>query len=713
MRRLLSSKLFLLLSSGLVLLALWLLSNPSSSSEASSHPVLDLPLFAVTIDETNPAQPDIPPVDDQCPLGVPCKTQTFAAIGPDQPLIPIASVTPPAFFVASDGDVPNGAPVGLVSFQVVIAVGTAGTVGTVGSCETDGFPVSGQALLRDATTDPTTTTNSAPVLIAVNEWPGQLNDEVEIVKAHIPSAQLWARYVGALQISGDGISAIVPINVLVFRLLDGSHLSVYLIDDPSATVLADDGSLELPLYGVSLCSPFIAQTTIMGVTAGPGGEPHPLRVCLAPGEHIFTGIFLPLYGSAYDDASFIFLTDTAICEGAPNDSDGDGIPDPLDQCPDDPEDPDGIQDGDGCPEADADSDGVDDPDDNCPLVPNPDQADADGDGRGDACDPDDDNDGFPDELEQALGSNPLDPASTPEHFSLNGFCSDGQDNDGDGLVDGEDPGCQPFQDSDGDGFPDPVELFLGSDPNNPDSTPEHFVLPQTCFDDQDNDLDGLTDGRDDGCFPFLDADGDGFLNLQEAALGSDPNNPHSTPEHFLLPETCFDGQDNDLDGLTDGQDPTCGPLSDNDGDGFLNRVEIELGSDPNNPNSTPEHIVFTPTCNDGIDNDLDGRTDFNDPGCFLLDADGDGTLNPYDSDDDDDQYSDDIELHVGTNPLLACGVASWPPDLNDDEQITGGDVFALFPHWLNASNRHDLNGDGRVSGGDVFSVFPHWLSTCR
>jgi OmpA-OmpF porin, OOP family len=51
-----------------------------------------------------------------------------------------------------------------------------------------------------------------------------------------------------------------------------------------------------------------------------------------------------------------------------HDRDDDGVADDRDECPDLPEDRDGIQDADGCPEDDADSDGVLDRDDACPLV---------------------------------------------------------------------------------------------------------------------------------------------------------------------------------------------------------------------------------------------------------------------------------------------------------------------------------------------------------
>jgi outer membrane protein OmpA-like peptidoglycan-associated protein len=56
----------------------------------------------------------------------------------------------------------------------------------------------------------------------------------------------------------------------------------------------------------------------------------------------------------------------ALPPPAPVDRDGDGTIDASDACPDQPEDHDGFEDGDGCPDADNDKDGVVDAEDVCP-----------------------------------------------------------------------------------------------------------------------------------------------------------------------------------------------------------------------------------------------------------------------------------------------------------------------------------------------------------
>ncbi len=73
------------------------------------------------------------------------------------------------------------------------------------------------------------------------------------------------------------------------------------------------------------------------------------------------------------------------------DRDGDGIADHEDACPDDPEDKDGFQDSDGCPDPDNDEDGIPDAQDGCPTSP--------GSKDYDGC-PDRDNDQIPDNVDK-------------------------------------------------------------------------------------------------------------------------------------------------------------------------------------------------------------------------------------------------------------------------------------------------------------------------
>ncbi len=112
-----------------------------------------------------------------------------------------------------------------------------------------------------------------------------------------------------------------------------------------------------------------------------------------------------------------------------NDKDGDGIPDSVDACPDDPEDKDGYQDEDGCPDVDNDGDGIPDAEDQCPNEPE----DKDGFKDTDGCREDDnDNDGIPDTADKCP-----DQAEDKDGFQDEDGCPD-EDNDGDGFADAVD-----------------------------------------------------------------------------------------------------------------------------------------------------------------------------------------------------------------------------------------------------------------------------------
>jgi len=90
------------------------------------------------------------------------------------------------------------------------------------------------------------------------------------------------------------------------------------------------------------------------------------------------------------------------------DSDGDGVPNGVDNCPSVPNpgqaDANGDGVGDACPnlsDSDSDHDGIPDFLDNCPTTPNPDQQDVNANGVGDVCEgsPDVDSDGAPNSVD--------------------------------------------------------------------------------------------------------------------------------------------------------------------------------------------------------------------------------------------------------------------------------------------------------------------------
>ena len=113
----------------------------------------------------------------------------------------------------------------------------------------------------------------------------------------------------------------------------------------------------------------------------------------------------------------------------PKDRDKDGLMDNEDQCPDDPEDFDGFQDSDGCPDPDNDGDKILDVDDKCPN--DPEDIDKFEDLNG-CPDPDNDKDGILDVDDKC----PNDPEDK-DNFEDEDGCPD-PDNDNDKILDVDD-----------------------------------------------------------------------------------------------------------------------------------------------------------------------------------------------------------------------------------------------------------------------------------
>jgi len=317
--------------------------------------------------------------------------------------------------------------------------------------------------------------------------------------------------------------------------------------------------------------------------------------------------------------------------------------------------------------ADADNDGVGDNSDAFPNDSN-ETSDSDGDGVGD------NGDAFPNDENEVADSDGDGVGDNGDAFPYDE--TEATDNDGDGIGDEAD------LDDDNDGLSDAEELLGGTNPLSSDSDGDGTsdasdALPNDPTEDTDSDGDGVGDNAD--AFPenpleALDTDGDGIGN------GAD--------------------LDDDDDGLSDAEEELAGtePLHpDSDGDGLFDGFEVTNGLDPR------------------VSDSQHADPDEDELGNLAEQAAG---TDPFDPDSDDDGVRDGEEVASGSNPNVAptpLGWAAVSPDATvelggvsvDPENVVLDNLFGLVvaaslgavPSGVNVTAYHLFPG-----GSQLFSL---------
>jgi len=260
-------------------------------------------------------------------------------------------------------------------------------------------------------------------------------------------------------------------------------------------------------------------------------------------------------------------------------------------------------------------------------------------------------------------------------------CADGVDNDGDGWIDLEDPGCEDENDSFEQGLGDAIDYA--------------YSYASACNDSIDNDGDGAVDADDagcengadddesgDSCGNGLDDNGDGWVDWEDLTCrpGSefDGEVEYNATESF--PFLCSNFS-RELTGVDDQGNPVFeDTLTDDDGDGVANVSDPDcaFGWDESGEAGPPS------VCGNGLDDDGDGYVDGDDPQCELNPE--DEALPPSDN--------------AGTCADGTDNDGDGWIDFADPDCQTGYDS-EVFITGLECNDGQDNDGDGDADSDDV------------